>query len=172
MDLGGVAGPRASGTREEGGVAVLARLGGTRFGVWTVRHVFSPLDRWFYRRTGGRRTSTGRPIGPILLLTHTGRRSGREHTTPVFYLRDGARLVICNVHPHYERANPWTLNIRAQPLVRAQVGREMGTYHAREATEAEVERYWPSLVAIWPPYQTHLDGGGTRSVFVLEPERT
>jgi hypothetical protein len=81
-------------------------LGETRLGVWTIKHLLSPLDRRIYRLTGGRRVSTGRPLGPILLLTTTGRRTGKEHTTPVFYLRDGERLVICNANPGFERPNP------------------------------------------------------------------
>jgi hypothetical protein len=50
-----------------------------------------------------------------------------------------------------------------------QVGSVQETYQAREATEAEVERYWPRLVRIWPAYQTHFDRSGQRSIFILEP---
>lgn len=42
----------------------------------------------------------------ILLLTTKGRRTGKERTTPIFYLREGERLVICNVNPGFERTNP------------------------------------------------------------------
>ncbi len=132
-------------------------------------HFVSPLDRWLYRRTGGQRVSTGRPLGPLLLLTTTGRRTGMERTTPVFYLRDGDRLVVCNVNPGFERPNPWTLNLRANPVARVQVGPVSGVYQAREASEAEVERYWPDLVKVWPAYQTHYDRSGQRLVFLLEP---
>ncbi len=67
---------------------------------------------------------------------------------------------------------PWTLNLRAHPVVPVQVGREIGTYRAREATKEEVRRYWPRLVEIWPAYQTHYDKSGQRSLFVLEPVPT
>jgi len=150
----------------------LRRVGGTPLGVWAIKHVVTPLLRWLYRRTGGNRLSTGHLVGPILLLTTTGRRTGKEHTTPLLYLRDGERLVICNVNPGFERPNPWTLNLRAHPVVPVQVGREIGTYRAREATEEEVGRYWPRLVEIWPAYQTHYDKSGQRSLFVLEPVPT
>jgi F420H(2)-dependent quinone reductase len=100
---------RASGSR------LLAWFGGTRAGVWTIQHVTSPLDRWLYKATGGRLLSTGRPLGPIVLLTTTGRRTGTNRTTPVFHLRDGERVVLCNVNPGFERPNPWTLNLRATP---------------------------------------------------------
>ena len=123
-------------------------LGGIRLGVWAIKHLVSPLDRRIYRVTGGRRVLMGRPLGPILLLTTTGRRTGKERTTPVFYLRDGERLVICNVNPGFERPSPWTLNLRAHPLARVQIGQELGTYRASEATEKQVGRYWPHLVQV------------------------
>ena len=99
----------------------------------------------------------------------TGRRTGKGRTTPVFYLRDGERLVLCNVNPGFERPNPWTLNLRTHPVARVQIGSEIGTYQAREATEQEGERYWPQLMQTWPAYQTHYGRNGQRSLFVLEP---
>ena len=145
------------------------RFGATPAGVWFIKHIVSPLDRWLYRLSGGRFLTTGRPLGPILLLTTVGRKTGKEHTTPVFYLRDGERLVLCNVNPGFERPNPWTLNLRANPLTRVQIGRERRIYRARQATEDELESYWPRLVEIWPAYQAHFEKSGERSVFILEP---
>jgi F420H(2)-dependent quinone reductase len=112
----------ASADPEAGGQGTLGRLagwvrapGGTRLGVWVIKHLVSPLDRRLYALTGGRLLTTGRPLGPILLLCTIGRRTGRIRTTPVFYLRDSERLVVCNVTPDSERANPWALNRRAHP---------------------------------------------------------
>jgi deazaflavin-dependent oxidoreductase (nitroreductase family) len=152
-----------------GTTGLLRRLGGTIVGVWVIKHLLSPLDRRLYRWTSGRRIALGRPLAPRLLLTTIGRRTGQERTVPIFYLRDGERLIVCNVNPGFEHPNPWTLNLRAHPVARVQVGSAHGTYQAREATEAEVEWYWPRLVRIWPAYQTHFDRSGQRSVFIMEP---
>lgn len=149
--------------------APLRHLGGTWLGVWVIKHVLSPLDRRLYRWTGGRRISLGRPTAPRLLLTTTGRRTGLERTVPIFFLRDGDRFVICNVNPGFEHPNPWTLNLRANPVARVRVGSARGVYLAREATDEEVMRYWPHLVRIWPAYQAHYDRSGQRSIFILEP---
>lgn len=105
----------------------------------------------------------------MLLLTTTGRRTGKLHTTPVFYVPDAERLVICSVNPSFDHASPWTLNLRAQPVARIQVGHTVATYHAREANSEEIDRYWPRLVEIWPAYQAHYADGGQRALFVLEP---
>jgi deazaflavin-dependent oxidoreductase (nitroreductase family) len=144
-------------------------FGGTPAGVWTIKHLISPLDRRLYRRTGGRLVTPGHPRGPIVLLTTIGRRTGNQHTTPVFHLQDGERIILCNVTPGGERPNPWPLNLRAQPLARVQLGAQVRTYRARAATEAELERYWPQLIQVWPAYERFYRQGGRRSVFVLNP---
>ncbi len=105
----------------------------------------------------------------MLLLTTTGRRTGAQRTVPVFYLRDGDRLVVCNVNPGFERPNPWTLNLRAEPRARVQVGRTVLDVVARAATEAELDRFWPRLVEVWPAYREFHRRGGARSVFVFDP---
>lgn len=147
----------------------LKQLGATRAGVWVIKHLVSPLDRWMYRWSNGRLLTTGRPLAPTLLLTTIGRKSGVPHTTPVFYLRDGKKVILCNVNPGFERPNPWTLNLRAHPLVQAQIGAQRGHYRAREATAEELARYWPQLIALWPAYAQHFARSGQRSIFVLEP---
>jgi F420H(2)-dependent quinone reductase len=43
---------------------------------------------WFYRRSGGRIGGSMRGA-PLLLITTTGRKSGRPWTNPVMYQRDG-----------------------------------------------------------------------------------
>jgi deazaflavin-dependent oxidoreductase (nitroreductase family) len=149
--------------------AVLRRLGATRTGVWIIKHVISPLDHQLYQRTGGQRVALGKPLGPLLLLTTTGRRTGKEHTTPVYYLRDGNRLVLCNVNPGFEHPNPWTLNLRANPLARVQIGSEWSIYQAHEASQAEVDHYWTQLVQVWPAYETFYRRSGQRLIFLLEP---
>jgi deazaflavin-dependent oxidoreductase (nitroreductase family) len=114
------------------------RLGSIRWGMLGIGHVVSPLQRRLYRITGGRFSLTG--SAPVLLLTTIGRRTGRERTVPLLYLRDGERLVVCNVNPGFERTNPWVLNLRAQPHARVQVRREVFDVVAREASQ----RSWSS----------------------------
>jgi F420H(2)-dependent quinone reductase len=144
------------------------RLGGTRVGVLAIGRIISPLQRELYRRTGGRLSLTGR--APVLLLTTTGRRTGKARTVPLLYIRDGDRLVICNVNPGFERPNPWILNLRAEPHAQVQIGRATTGVRARPASEHELDRYWPQLTKMWPAYQDFYDKGGKRSVFVLEPD--
>lgn len=147
---------------------MISRMGSTRLGVWAIKHIVSPLQRWMYRLSAGKFFREGPKNRPVLLLTTRGRRTGKERTTPVFYLRDGGRLVICNVNPGFERTNPWVLNLRANPRATVQVGPDIGIYCAREVSEDEIVRYWPGLVRIWPAYQEHYSKSGQRALFVLE----
>jgi F420H(2)-dependent quinone reductase len=148
-------------------LGTIRRVGNTRVGVLVIGRVFSPLQRRLYRLTGGRISLTGG--APVLLMTTTGRRSGLPRTVPLLYVRDGDRLVICNVNPGFERPNPWTLNLRAQPRAQVQVGAETFSVTSHEATGDELESYWPQLTQIWPAYETFYKNGGKRSVFILEP---
>lgn len=148
---------------------IIQRLGATRPGVWTIKHIVSPLDRRLYQLTGGRFSTSARAEAPVLLLTTTGRKTGKQRTIPVFYLADGDLVILCNVNPGFERPNPWTLNLRANPIVQLQIGSERRAYRAREASADEIEHYWPSLTEMWPAYQQHFARSGQRSIFVLEP---
>lgn len=142
------------------------RLGSTRYGVLAIGHIVSPLQRHLYRRTGGRLSLTGR--APVLLLTTVGRRSGLPRTVPLFYVRDGQHLVVCNVNPGFERTNPWVLNLRAHPRATVQLRGEVFDVVGREASPEELEIHWPRLRRIWPAYERFYHQGGKRSVFVLE----
>ena len=144
-------------------------LGGTRPGVWLIKHVVSPLDRRLYTATGGRWLTTGRPPAPVVLLTTTGRRTGLPRTTAVFGLPRGEDLVVCNANPGFESTNPWVLNLRADPDVEVPVGRSRLACTAREAQGAELDALWTELVQAWPAYATHYARSGRRAVFVLSP---
>ena len=137
--------------------------------MWAIKRLVAPAHRWIYRRTGGRMFRFGSLNRNILLLTTTGRKTGRSRTTPVFFLRDSNRLVICNVKPYSERTNPWVLNLRANPTASVQVGSDVMTCEARELHGHELDRYWPQLVALWPAYREHYQRSGERAIFLLEP---
>ncbi len=146
------------------------RLGGTRLGVWAIKHVVAPLQLSLHRCTGGRISLTG--SAPVLLLTTIGRHTGKPRPVPAFYLRDGDRYVICNVRPPHEHANPWVLNVLANPQVRLTLGGgETLDGRARRADQSEVDRYWPALVRLWPAYRSFRYAGGDLSIFVVEASR-
>jgi deazaflavin-dependent oxidoreductase (nitroreductase family) len=82
------------------------------------------------------RADAGRLGGPfaggrLLLLTTTGARSGRPHTTPVGYLPDGGRVLVIASAGGADRHPDWYLNLVAHPVVTVENG--TFTYEARAA---------------------------------------
>jgi F420H(2)-dependent quinone reductase len=147
-------------------MSLLNRIGATRPGTWAIGHVVSPLQRRLLIATGGRVSLTGKR--PVLLLTTTGRRSGLPRTIPLFFLRDGDDLVVCNVRLPSENENPWPLNLRRNPNVTVRIRGVTEQRVAREARGQEVERYWPPLVQTWPAYERFFADTHERAIFVLQ----
>jgi deazaflavin-dependent oxidoreductase (nitroreductase family) len=122
-----------------------------------------------FRLTAGRLVPTG-TVSPVLLLTTTGRRTGRERTTPVIYIRDAGGFVISSEDFGNQRGrSAWPLNLGANPKARVQVGSERFVCRARELDEDEVASYWARLIDVWPAHGTYLVRSGRRHVFLLEP---
>ena len=64
----------------------------------------------------------------LLLLTTTGRKSGRPHTKPMVYTRDGDRLLVYASKGGAPSHPDWYLNLAADPHVVVEVGPDR--YHA------------------------------------------
>ena len=75
------------------------------------------------------RTNDGRVGGmfegaPMILVTHTGRKSGRRITTPLVYTRDGDDVVIIASKGGADEHPIWFLNLQADPNVHVEIGNE------------------------------------------------
>jgi deazaflavin-dependent oxidoreductase (nitroreductase family) len=146
------------------------RVGHARWFAYSVRYALSGVDRRIYRASRGRMSMAGPPLFDWLLLTTTGRRSGRPRTTPLVYVADADRLVITSENFGMAgRPAAWRLNLEADPRVTAQLGGDLGRFRARRAGEDEVARFWPRLLEQWPALETYRRRSGERHVFVLEP---
>lgn len=144
------------------------RLGASRLGVWLIKHAIAPVHRWMYRVTGGRAVRAGR-LADTLLLTTTGRRTGRLSTTPLFYVPVDEGFIVCNVRPVAEPVNPWVLNLRSRHEATVQVGSRVILCRARELGDTELEQYWPRFALLWPAYARHFQRSGQRAMFLLRP---
>jgi deazaflavin-dependent oxidoreductase (nitroreductase family) len=90
-----------------------------------------------------------------LLLTTTGRRTGRGRRTPLIYGRDGDRYVVVGSKGGSDEAPQWYQNLVADPHVRLQVGDEVFDATATTAQGDERGRLWRMMSAIWPDYDTY-----------------
>ena len=115
-----------------------------------------------YRESGGVEghlfdaTVAGVPgIVPCLLLTTTGRRSGKKQTSPLFYSTAGEAYVVAGSKGGADTQPGWYLNLRANPVVEVQVGREQFTARARVATGKEREQLWEQMAQLIPLYRDY-----------------
>jgi deazaflavin-dependent oxidoreductase (nitroreductase family) len=101
-----------------------------------------------YRATGG---IIGHRVGPLpnLLLTTTGRRSGKPRTTPLTYVEAGGMLALVASNFGSRTEPLWYRNLRAHPEARVQLKRRRWPVRGREATPEEREQLWRAALAIW-----------------------
>ncbi len=112
------------------------------------RKVVTALHVFLYRRSAGR--VGGRFRGAdILLLTVTGRKSGRRRTTPLMYRLDGDDLIVAASNSGMDWAPSWWLNLRANPSAEVQLGGERRRVRAAEADPVERARLWPLMNETW-----------------------
>src|SRR5271156_615802 len=64
----------------------------------------------------------GRGLVPSLLLTTTGRRSGEQRTSPLFYGPTASGYVVVGSKGGANTQPGWFLNLLANPVVQVQVG--------------------------------------------------
>ncbi len=112
------------------------------------------LHSFVYRATNGR---VGGRIagGPVLLLSTTGRKSGREHTVPLLYLKDGEDMVVVGSNGGTASHPAWWLNLMANPEATVEVGGRKVRVWAEEAGSEKKERLWPELVEMYGGYEDY-----------------
>lgn len=94
---------------------------------------------------------------PLLLLTTTGAKSGRQIVTPLMYVEDGDRYVIVASKGGAPTNPAWYYNIRANPTVELEIGDEKFAARATVAEEPERTRLYNIFAQNWQffaDYQT------------------
>lgn len=112
------------------------------------------LHSFVYRVTAGK--IGGRIAGgPVLLLTTTGRKSGKKRTLPLLYLEDGENLVVVASNGGTAAHPSWWLNLSVDPEATVEIGRRKLRVLAEKALPEEKERLWPRLVAMYSGYEAY-----------------
>lgn len=104
------------------------------------------LHAAIYNRTGGVLGGRLRET-KVLLLTTTGRKTDKQHISPLNYLPYRGSYVVAASNSGRPNHPAWYLNLVANPEATVQVGRATKEVKAREATEEERSRLWPELVS-------------------------
>ncbi len=128
-----------------------------------VTRAFSTMHASAYRVSNGRAQSAKYPT---MLLTVTGRRTGKPRTVPVIYIEDGERFVIAAAYSGSDTDPTWWLNLQTNPEAVAQVGGRTTRVRATVAASEERPQLWEKLVAMYP-YFTDYQQRTSRSIPVI-----
>jgi deazaflavin-dependent oxidoreductase (nitroreductase family) len=113
--------------------------------------VFIGVHRRILAVSGGR--ILGRMGGhPLLILTTTGRKTGRPHSTPVIGIPDGENWLVVASNGGSATQPLWVRNIAANAEVTVRRGQQNTTFRARILPDDERASWWPKLIGTYPPY--------------------
>jgi F420H(2)-dependent quinone reductase len=108
---------------------------------------------------------------PLLVLHHTGAKTGARRQNPTVHMPDGENLVIVASIGGNPKNPAWYHNLRAHPdevAVDVRGGRR--PVRARQATPEEAAELWPRLFETYPPFKTYVTRTGRElPVMILEP---
>ncbi|KMO82082.1 MAG: nitroreductase family deazaflavin-dependent oxidoreductase [Mycolicibacterium rufum] len=128
-----------------------------------VTRTFSTLHAVAYRLTGGRAQNHKYPT---MLLTVTGRKTGKPRTVPVIYIKEGDRFVIAAAYSGSDTDPVWWRNLQANPTATLDVNGETIRVDAALATDEERPDLWRRLVEMYP-YFTEYQKRTTREIPVI-----
>ncbi len=136
---------------------------------WLIRRM-GTAHTLLYRATRGKIGATIRDL-PILLLTTTGRRTGKQRTSPLGYIMDSPNYVVIASFGGGSRDPAWLFNIRANPRVTVQAKGVQRKSMAEVAPPEERSRLWARIVKVAPVYESY-QGKTDREIQVvlLRPE--
>ena len=117
---------------------------------WRIMPAIFAAHVALYRLFGGRLAGKN-----ILILTTTGRKSGRKRSTPLFFARDGESYAIIASNGGEDRYPGWWYNVKANPEVEIEVGRELVRCQAEAASDADTPALFAKLSAVFAGYRRY-----------------
>jgi deazaflavin-dependent oxidoreductase (nitroreductase family) len=127
-----------------------------------------------YEKSGGVEGTTLRDTGlPVIVVTHTGNKTGATRKTPLMRVQDGVNYVLVGSMGGAPNNPVWVYNLRTNPTVEIRDLTAVQTMRVREVNDdPERARLWKLAVAAFPPYEEYQAKTTRRiPVFVAEPKR-
>ena len=114
------------------------------------------VDPLLYKASGGRFTSVGPQVIPQLVLTTTGRKSGKERTVQLGYAEDGDDLLVVASNFGGTNHPAWSYNLDANPQVKILLGAEKREVVASRLTDSEKAILWPKIADTIPQMKSYV----------------
>jgi len=138
---------------------------------WLMVRLLHHADTLLLRLSGGRWTFAQLSGLPIIELTTTGAKTGKQRTLPLAGLPEGEKYILIASNFGQEHHPGWYFNLKANPKCIIRKDGQAGTYIAREADEWEHKIYFDMAVSYYIGYTAYKNRAGDRKipVMVLEP---
>lgn len=125
-----------------------------------------------YESSGGTEGTTLLNTGlPVVIVTHSGNKTGAVRKTPLMRVQDGDSYVLVGSMGGAPKNPVWVYNLRSNPRVQIRDLAQVFDMRVREvADDAERARLWELAVAAYPPYQDYQQRTTRKiPIFVAEP---
>jgi deazaflavin-dependent oxidoreductase (nitroreductase family) len=146
----------------------IRRLAATRPGSWFFARTLHHADRVIYRLSGQRTTFAALLSGlPVVMLTTTGAKSGRETTVPLVGFEEGDAVIL--VASNYGQAHhpAWYHNLRADQQARIAVRGRARDVRAEQVESPERERYIALAAESYPGYRRYEARAAPRRIAIF-----
>ncbi|MGZ4551660.1 MAG: nitroreductase/quinone reductase family protein [Blastococcus sp.] len=151
----------------------LQAVASSRPGAWFFAHTAPTLDTWVDRLSRGRTSLSMLLAGlPVLLVTTTGRKSGRRRTTHLIAIPLGDTLALVGSNFGQPATPAWALNLEADPRATATYRGRSVAVLARQAADGEFDevlRRAAPLYGGYAAYRERIGDSRRLRIFVLEP---
>jgi deazaflavin-dependent oxidoreductase (nitroreductase family) len=104
---------------------------------------------------------------PLLLLHHTGAKTGTAYVNPLVYLPDGERYIIFASKAGAPTNPDWYHNLKAHPDVQIEVGTDTISVRVSEVEGEERDRLFAAQEARMPTFSEYVEKAGARKIPVI-----
>ncbi len=147
---------------------VVRRLAATPLGSWVLARTLHPVDRVVYRMSRGRTTFAAVLSGlPVVMLTTTGAKSGRQTTSPILGFEEGDAVIVIASNYGQARHPAWYHNLRANPAARLAVRGVSRDIVGEEVQSPERERYLDLATVVYPGFTAYVKRAAPRRISVF-----
>ena len=139
---------------------------------WLMARVLHHADALLLRLSRGKLTFSQFSGLPIIELTATGAKSGKQRTLPLAGYPDDEKIILIASNFGQKHSPAWYYNLKANPECTVKKDRRAEVYIAREADGQEYEGYYDMAISYYVGYAVYKQRAKNRKipVMVLEPK--
>ena len=139
---------------------------------WLMARVLHHADTFLLRLSRGKWTFAQITSLPIIELSTTGAKTGKQRTLPITGLPDGEKYALIASNFGQKRNPAWYHNLKANPECIVKKNGHTGVYVAREAEAQENKHYYAMATSYYIGYAAYKQRASHRKipVMVLEPK--